>query len=910
MFPFLIFIIAFTVRYIFITYSPQSLCEGAGARYDVVAKNINRGYGISHFKDHPTIYFGPVYLYFLAFVYRFLGEEDEFRYAQGVIDSFACTILYFIGKELFSIEVGILSGMLAALYPTFIASVGCRLMETMKRFLTTVFGFTFILMIKNPSFIKAFVCGLSLGIDILCVDVMTFFPVLGLLIYIPLYLFFDFKILALPHLGIFFIGLLIPFSSWVIRNYLIFHRIIFLTLRGGAFLAMKPEYHTNGSCEYGLTPNFYKITIEKYRKLRGEGKDAVDLNNWMTSQAIKDLIYGFIHTPIDFIIERWKKFIFFWTTPSGDLGDLPFKFKFQHNLFLLLGLIGMVWSIIKSPLSISILLILLYYSFIFIFIIPTGRYRLHIMPIFLVFVGAGIIYPANAIFQYNKILSIIIVLLLASFIIKVLIYLKIHLGEIIQKIGLIPLKFYGANGFFCYDVKKDRFWHISGDNTIINISPFWYLGDLIGCPDHLKFFVSGNYTLANPLKGKKIRNITSDGEFLYVINDHNEVWKVLIDKLPLRTTGYDNSVKNVEVDSVFRLDEEIDVSGTAFDGRNLMVFSKKDKKIYTYSIDGEKLGATDYSLPLEDVRGLAWNSGFLYAYDGILNMVSKIDVAKGEIVEFYRVPTTFGSGIATKDSMMYFSSSEGRVYQYNMEKAALNFQEIKKVLVFCSAEIEQIKYTVKSLKGLSKSVSVSMLASPGMGRQMNDFPGIDEVILYDYNSFNLLNIPFSLMKRMRREEFDLAVIPRAYLDDVDDERYFSFWFLSCIFGCKNMLKTNEKIEEEQRLAMNIIRSSLPRIRKIAKSKVKRVILFCASKFTKELLLYLKERGLQVVGIADNDSRKQTQEFAGFNVLSPKEITKERVDGVIICSYTHQDEIYKQLRNLRREGIKILKIFDV
>lgn len=911
MYPFLIFTMAFIVRYIFIKYFPQLLTEGNGARYDVVARNINKGYGMSHSKDSPVLYFGPVYLYFLAFIYKFFGEKDEFRYAQGIIDSITCTILYFVGKEAFSVEIGILTGILAAFYFPFVLSVGLKWTETMRRFSMVIFTLTFILMIKNPSLIKSFICGLALGMDILCVDTMTFFPIFGLVIYFIFSLFCDLKILNSGHLSLFSIGLLIPFGSWVIRNYLVFHRVVFLTLRGSQFFSGKKHITLmKGQTEALVNPTHYEMLMEKYRELREKGKNAIDFNNWLATQGIKDKIHRCICSPLDFMIESWKKLVFFWTSPS--VVGLPHNFDSQYKLFLLLGLIGIIWSIIKFPISVTIFLVLLYNSLLFgIFFNPNGRYRLPLMPLFLLFVGAGIICPANTILQYNRALGLIVISLFVFFIIKKYLsfYPKIYPERIAQKISLIPLKRYESRSrSSCYDSRNDCFWHISGDYTIVKVEPFRFLGDLMGCPDYMKFCQT-IYNLGNSLEGKRSENITSDGKFLYITNNHNEVHKILIDKLPLQINPYAFKLTGIEINNIFfRLNKKIDVGGMAFDGRNLKIFSKKDKKIYTYSTDGIDLGTTDYSLPLDEVKGLAWDDGFLYVYDEILHVVSKIDVEKGEIMEWYRVPTASGSGIAIKDSMIYFSSSEGRVYQYNMEKAALSLKDIEKVLVFHTSTMDQLKYTLNLLKKIAKTVSVSILTPSHFAKEINELPEIDKIIQYDHSSFfSILKTSFSLVKKIRREKFDLALIPQNYTEDA---KILPPLVLSYLFKCKNTLTPNERLEleEDQQLFMDMIKISLPRIRKIAKAKVKRVVIFCASKFAEVFLPFIEKAGLQVVGIADNEPRKQGQVFLGFKVLSPMQIAEKEVDGVIICSHTYKDEIFEQLKALKKRGIEIFKIF--
>jgi len=83
------------------------------AYYHQLASSIAQGDFIA-----PTAHFlSPLYCYFVGFVYAIFGVDlDGVRLAQCLLGSFSCVILYWIGRQVFSEFVGIVSGLCLAMY--------------------------------------------------------------------------------------------------------------------------------------------------------------------------------------------------------------------------------------------------------------------------------------------------------------------------------------------------------------------------------------------------------------------------------------------------------------------------------------------------------------------------------------------------------------------------------------------------------------------------------------------------------------------------------------------------------------------------------------------------------------------------------------------------------------------------
>lgn len=66
-----------------------------------------------------------------------------------------------------------------------------------------------------------------------------------------------------------------------------------------------------------------------------------------------------------------------------------------------------------------------------------------------------------------------------------------------------------------------------------------------------------------------------------------------------------------------------------------------------------------------------------------------------------------------------------------------------------------------------------------------------------------------------------------------------------------------------------------------------------------------DRPLKVVGIIDD---YLTGELLGYKIISRKEIDKTKHDGIVITSYTFEDEIRKKLEEINYPGDKVERFF--
>lgn len=75
-----------------------------------------------------------------------------------------------------------------------------------------------------------------------------------------------------------------------------------------------------------------------------------------------------------------------------------------------------------------------------------------------------------------------------------------------------------------------------------------------------------------------------------------------------------------------------------------------------------------------------------------------------------------------------------------------------------------------------------------------------------------------------------------------------------------------------------------------------------------ILKYRTDKSLKVVALIDDDKDRQDTEMLGYKIISREEIKDYKHDGVVITSYTFEDEIRKKLEEIDYPGDKIERFF--
>lgn len=90
-----------------------------------------------------------------------------------------------------------------------------------------------------------------------------------------------------------------------------------------------------------------------------------------------------------------------------------------------------------------------------------------------------------------------------------------------------------------------------------------------------------------------------------------------------------------------------------------------------------------------------------------------------------------------------------------------------------------------------------------------------------------------------------------------------------------------------------------------------ILIYGAGEVAETILGILKnrtERPLKVVALIDDDNDRQNTEMLGYKIISREEIKNYKHDGIVITSYTFEDDIRKKLEEISYPGDKIERFF--
>ncbi len=95
-----------------------------------------------------------------------------------------------------------------------------------------------------------------------------------------------------------------------------------------------------------------------------------------------------------------------------------------------------------------------------------------------------------------------------------------------------------------------------------------------------------------------------------------------------------------------------------------------------------------------------------------------------------------------------------------------------------------------------------------------------------------------------------------------------------------------------------------------KEGLKTIALFGAAETAEVVYAAVKDTPLVIVGIVDNDISKIGRPFNGFFIQPPEKLREINPDAVLITSYAKQEEIYKSIRNIIGDDIRIKNLSDL
>lgn len=340
----------------------------------------DKGHFIYHKVDEPTVFIMPGLTCTLAFFVKIFGKYGgitAFRVFQALLQALSMYLVFLIGRKVFSSKAALFGCLLNALYIAEYYTTTVILTEILFKFLLLLLIYISLYAIEEKKLLYYTVGGVIWGLGCLVRPTLAAYPAVILIIWlIKKYSFKDMVKFTIVTTLVFSIVM----SPWWVRNYLVFHRFIPLTLSAGnPFLQ---GTYVNYDQSVGYTPyelgktvietNQNEINAGLYRLKTYAAKEPLKYVRWYTIGKLKYL---------------WN-FPFYW---KEILGVSFVAAAIFHYLVLILGIVGSIKLFIKRNSSfIFLFATVLFFNLIYLPYFTMSRYSYPIMPLVCIAAGYGI----------------------------------------------------------------------------------------------------------------------------------------------------------------------------------------------------------------------------------------------------------------------------------------------------------------------------------------------------------------------------------------------------------------------------------------------------------------------------------------------------------------------------------------
>ena len=336
----------------------------------------------------------PLYPYFLGVIKLAFPESFFYvsRFAQALIGSLTCVLLYLVGRRLFGAEVGFIGGLIAAVYGPLIYFDARLLPAGLATLFTLVSLWLLMRAVEQPTRSTFTAAGFALGLASLTAAILS-----ALIPGVAIWLFYWLRKKAALAVVAFLLGTVLAIAPVTLRNYII----------GGDFVPIS----YNGGVNFYLGNN---ANAEQTLALRPgwewEELVALPLREGITRPSAKSLFFYrqaleyMQNAPLDYMgllvtktaqfwrgdeIERNQE-MYYWRKYSSVLAGTLWKWgvAFPFGLVSPLALLGLIVYIRRQGITLPVLFVL-GYSFAVISFFVTARYRLPIVPLLILFAAYG-----------------------------------------------------------------------------------------------------------------------------------------------------------------------------------------------------------------------------------------------------------------------------------------------------------------------------------------------------------------------------------------------------------------------------------------------------------------------------------------------------------------------------------------
>ncbi|MBN1351068.1 glycosyltransferase family 39 protein [candidate division KSB1 bacterium] len=361
-----------------------------------------------------SFYQAPLYPFVLAFIFKTVSSDLFWIHLlQFILGTINCVLIYSLGKACFNKSFGVLSGLLASVYWTFIYFEGELLLPTAAIFLDLCFLILFIGYLKKRTIHYAIFSGLLLGLSAIARPNILLFGWLAcpLLMLLPSSAIFQ-KPGSLAakanftRIFFFLVSSMIVIAPVTIYNYSVEKSFVLISHNGGLnfYIGNSSPAERTLDIRPGEEWEIFTAT-PKLENLSIEFTGAQFSGYWYRKS-----LDWFRQHPSEFIINMAKKAIQFFHAYEFKRNLDIYFFKAHYSKLLAfpfigfsligpLGLLGMFITRRNDLRQLVLIAFVLFYALSVIIFFVTSRYRLPVVPILIIFASSAIVHLVD---QFKK----------------------------------------------------------------------------------------------------------------------------------------------------------------------------------------------------------------------------------------------------------------------------------------------------------------------------------------------------------------------------------------------------------------------------------------------------------------------------------------------------------------------------
>jgi 4-amino-4-deoxy-L-arabinose transferase-like glycosyltransferase len=347
----------------------------------------------------------PLYPYFLAAVYKIFGHNYLMaRLIQFLIGSLSCVLIYLLGKSIFNRRTGTIAGVVASLYGVLIYFEGELLIPVLLVFLDLLVILCLFWAKGKPSYGRWVLCGALLGLSALARPNI-------LLVGAAFFIWLILRSRNEPgkryakgvlYAGCFAVGAILVISPVTLRNYVKGNDLVLIASQGGMNFYIGNNPQSDGAS--AIFPGARSTWWGSYQDAKSMAEQSMGISLKPSEISRFWYIEGLrfaVSEPLFFFRLMAKKLILFWNgnelsnnrdfyffaRSAPILKPLVWHFIIYFPLGLIapLAIIGIILSHReKKDVAILEIFLLVYMVSIVVFFV-TARYRVPLIPVFVLF---------------------------------------------------------------------------------------------------------------------------------------------------------------------------------------------------------------------------------------------------------------------------------------------------------------------------------------------------------------------------------------------------------------------------------------------------------------------------------------------------------------------------------------------